>query len=64
MSLYVIDTDLLPRYQRGHPGLSVNVRKMDLGIAAIVLEHNGVPATRNTRDFPRVPGLLIEDWSS
>ena len=44
--------------------MKLNVRKMDLRIAATVLEHGGVLATRNVRDFQRVPGLLIEDWVS
>ena len=42
----------------------LNVGKMDLAIAAIVLEHSGVLVTRNTRDFRRVPALVIEDWST
>jgi tRNA(fMet)-specific endonuclease VapC len=44
--------------------MNLNVRKMDLRIAAIVLEYGGVLVTRNVRDFQRVPGLPIEDWSS
>ena len=44
--------------------MNLNVRKMDLRIAAVVLEHGGVLVTRNVRDFQRVPGLPIEDWSS
>jgi tRNA(fMet)-specific endonuclease VapC len=43
--------------------MRLNVRKMDLRIAAIILENGGTLVTRNTRDFQRVPGLTIEDWT-
>jgi len=44
--------------------LKLNVGKMDLRIAATVLEHGGILVTRNTRDFERVPGLMLENWAA
>jgi tRNA(fMet)-specific endonuclease VapC len=45
------------RSMRLHVGL------MDLRIAAIAVENGMTVVTRNQRDFKRVPGLTIEDWS-
>jgi tRNA(fMet)-specific endonuclease VapC len=44
-------------------GSRVRVKTMDLRIAAITLSVGGVLVTRNSRDFSRVPGLVIEDWT-
>ena len=41
----------------------LNIGKMDLRIAAIVLQHDAILVTRNTQDFCRIPGLLLENWS-
>lgn len=43
--------------------MRLNVRKNDLRIAAIALEHGATVATANLRDFLRVPGLAVEDWT-
>lgn len=43
--------------------LRLNVGLMDLRIAAIARENNLTVVTRNQRDFGRVPGLAIVDWS-
>jgi tRNA(fMet)-specific endonuclease VapC len=44
--------------------MRLNVRVMDLRIAAITLEHGGILVSRNLRDFQRVPGLTVENWAS
>jgi tRNA(fMet)-specific endonuclease VapC len=41
----------------------LKVRKMDLQIAATALQHGGTVVTRNARDFNKVPGLTVDDWS-
>jgi tRNA(fMet)-specific endonuclease VapC len=43
--------------------LRLNVGSMDLRISAIALENQLTVATRNQRDFGRIPGLSIVDWS-
>ncbi len=41
----------------------LNVRKNDLRIAAIARLAGATVATANLRDFLRVPGLAVEDWT-
>ena len=41
----------------------LNVGGNDMRIAAIALELGATVVTRNHRDFARIPGVVIEDWS-
>ena len=41
----------------------VRIGTQDLRIGAIALANNAVVLTRNLRDFERIPGLLIENWT-
>lgn len=41
----------------------IRVKTMDLRIAAIALANGLTVVTRNSRDFSKVPGLMIEDWT-
>jgi tRNA(fMet)-specific endonuclease VapC len=42
----------------------VRIATTDLKIAAISLANRATLLSRNSRDFSRVPGLHIEDWTS
>ncbi len=37
---------------------------LDLRIAAITFANGGILLSRNQKDFEKVPGLTIEDWSA
>ena len=44
-------------------GMKLNVGSDDLRIAAIAPDAQMTVVTANVRDFARVPGLLVEDWT-
>lgn len=41
----------------------IQLATMDARIAAIALSRQLVLLTRNSRDFSKVSGLIIEDWT-
>ncbi|HEX5270282.1 MAG TPA: type II toxin-antitoxin system VapC family toxin [Gemmataceae bacterium] len=47
----------------GLKAMRLNVRVMDLRIAAIALENGATVVTGNLRDFQRVPSLPVENWA-
>ena len=42
----------------------IRIGTMDLKIAATCLAHGATLLSRNLRDFQKVPGLRVEDWSA
>ena len=49
------------RHQLEKSGKSIGPN--DLIIAATVAAHQGTLITHNTKEFNRVPGIIIEDWT-
>lgn len=43
---------------------SIRIGTQDLRIASITLANQGIILTRNRRDFEKVPGLMIQDWTA
>jgi tRNA(fMet)-specific endonuclease VapC len=43
--------------------MKLQVKAMDLRIAAIALESQATVVTRNLRDFKRIPDLTVENWA-
>ncbi len=62
ISVLPFDTDCEAKFQELQ-AQRLRVGSQDLRIASTALVHNLVLVTANRRDFERLPGLSIEDWS-
>lgn len=56
-------TDAYGRIRAGLEQLGQPIGPMDFQIAATAVAHGLILVTNNTREFVRVPGLKIEDWT-
>ena len=64
LKIEVLDFDVAVagEYQR-LLDLRLRIGSSDLKIAATALVHHATLLSRNLRDFDRVPGLTVEDWT-
>lgn len=62
MPLVSLDTAVVDQFQALWVQ-RIRIGTMDLKIAATALAHDATLLTRNTKDFSKVPGLRLEDWS-
>lgn len=62
LTVLPFDAEAHQQFQQLH-AQKIRIGTLDLRIAAIVLRQSAILVTRNKRDFERVPGLRLEDWS-
>ncbi|MEL6491707.1 MAG: type II toxin-antitoxin system VapC family toxin [Cyanobacteria bacterium J06621_3] len=62
LPLVSFDTQAAAAYKQIKPQ-QIQLAKMDARIAAITLSRKLTLLTRNHRDFSKVMGLMIEDWT-
>ena len=63
MPIIPFDGESAIRYQQLR-SLKLGVGAMDLKIAAVALVNSATLLSRNLRNFRKVPGLAVEDWSA
>lgn len=57
-------TDTAARQVEAFREAGVRVGTQDLKIASIALSFGATLLTRNVRDFAKIPGLLLDDWTA
>jgi tRNA(fMet)-specific endonuclease VapC len=62
MNVLSFDVEAQSRFSELRPQCS-RVPVMDLRIASVALVAGATLLSRNQRDFRRVPGLIVEDWT-
>jgi tRNA(fMet)-specific endonuclease VapC len=63
--LDILEYDLkADEYFRELRKAGIRIGTLDLRIAAITLAYGGILLSRNLKDFEKVPGLTIQDWSA
>jgi tRNA(fMet)-specific endonuclease VapC len=62
LQLLTYDENAMQRFEKLRKR-KIKIGRTDLGIAAIVLEHDATLVTENKNDFERVPGLKFSSWS-
>jgi len=62
--MVILDTDHLSflEWEESSPAQRL-MGTMDQRIAAIALVHKAKVLSRNIKDFAKVPGLIVEDWT-
>src|SRR5213592_1398673 len=62
LQILTYDESAMHRFERLRKQ-KIRIGRTDLGIAAIVLEHDATLVSDNARDFKQVPGLRTVSWS-
>ena len=58
-----VAADIHGQIRRHLEMLGTPIGPYDLQIAAIARARGAIPVTNNTKEFSRVPNLMIEDWA-
>ena len=65
--MFILDTDHLGILQgpKNEQCLKIlqKIAEVDLRIASIAISQQMTVVTRNTVDYDRIPGLIVQDWT-